>query len=187
GGGEVGGWATFLPARRDRRNPEDRAVMACLWGVPALAETAGVAAVGLFGASHEGEGKAVYIACTNPAQSLPDLTRVRAALEKAEFVVLQEAYADTETCEFADLLLPAAGWGEKSGTVTNSERRVTRVRAAIAPPAEARPDWAITADFARRLAKRLDKPEEMFAFDSEAEIFAEHVALTAGRDCDMSG
>ena len=187
GGREVGALASILPAHRDPKNPEDRAEVARLWSVDALPENPGLAAVGLFDAIHEGKVKAVYIACTNPAQSLPDLTRVRAALEKAEFVVLQEAYADTETCEFADLLLPAAGWGEKSGTVTNSERRVTRVRPAIAPPAEARPDWAITADFARRLAKRLDKPEALFAFDSEAEVFTEHVSLTAGRDCDMSG
>jgi assimilatory nitrate reductase catalytic subunit len=187
GGREVGALASILPAHRDPKSAEDRAEVARLWGVESLPENPGLAAIGLFDALEAGTVKAVYIACTNPAQSLPDLTRVRAALGKAEFVVLQEAYADTETCEFADLLLPASGWGEKSGTVTNSERRVTRVRPAIVPPGEARPDWAITADFARRLATRLDKPEALFAFGSEAEVFAEHVSLSAGRDCDMSG
>ncbi|AUN96326.1 nitrate reductase [Pseudazoarcus pumilus] len=187
GGREVGALASILPAHRDPRSAEDRAEMARLWGVESIPEAPGLAAVGLFDAILEGKVKAVYIACTNPAQSLPDLTRVRDALEKAEFVVLQEAYADTETAEFADLLLPASGWGEKSGTVTNSERRVTRVRPAIAPPGEARPDWAITADFARRLATRLGKPESSFDFADEAAVFAEHVSLTRGRDCDMSG
>lgn len=187
GGREVGALASILPAHRDPKNADDRAELARLWGVPELPENPGLAAVGLFDAIAEGKVKAVYIACTNPAQSLPDLTRVREALGKAEFVVLQEAYADTETAEFADLLLPAAGWGEKSGTVTNSERRVTRVRPAIAPPGEARPDWAITADFARRLATRLGKSPALFDFADEAAIFDEHVALTAGRDCDMSG
>ena len=97
----------------------------------------------------------VWIACTNPAQSLPDQRGVRAALERAELVVLQEAFADTETAAFADVLLPAATWGEKEGTVTNSERRISRVRAAVPAPGEARADWAIAVDFARRLEARL--------------------------------
>jgi anaerobic selenocysteine-containing dehydrogenase len=97
-----------------------------------------------------GEVKAVWIACTNPAQSLPDQAEVRAALQAAEFVVLQEAYANTDTAAYADLLLPATTWGEKEGTVTNSERRITHLPA-VAPPGEARHDWQIAVDFARRL------------------------------------
>ena len=91
----------------------------------------------LFEAIGRGEIKAVWIACTNPAQSMPDVIRVREALERAEFVVVQEAYRNTDTAAFADLLLPATTWGEKEGTVTNSERRITRVRAAVPAPGEA--------------------------------------------------
>ncbi|THF59279.1 nitrate reductase [Pseudothauera rhizosphaerae] len=187
GGREVGAMATILPAHRDPADAADRAELARLWGVPALPETPGLAAVQLFDALADGRVKAVWIACTNPAHSLPDQARVRAALEKAEFVVLQEAFAGTETAPFADLLLPAASWGEKSGTVTNSERRVSRVRAAVPAPGEARPDWAIAADFARRLARRLGRPADGFAWADEAAVFAEHAALSAGRDCDLSG
>jgi assimilatory nitrate reductase catalytic subunit len=189
GGRETGTMANILPGHRDPANAADRAELAALWGVPALPDTPGRTAVQLFEAIGEGKIKALWIACTNPAQSLPDQARVRAALSACEFVVLQEAYGDTDTAQFADLLLPAASWGEKSGTVTNSERRVSRVRAAVAAPGEARSDWAITADFARRLAHRLGRGEAAarFAFADEAAVFAEHVALTAGRDCDMSG
>jgi len=190
GGRETGTMANILPGHRDPANAADRAELAALWGVPALPEAPGRTAVQLFEAIGEGKIKALWIACTNPAQSLPDQTRVRAALAACDFVVLQEAYGDTDTAEFADLLLPAASWGEKSGTVTNSERRVSRVRPAVAAPGLARPDWAITADFARRLAGRLGRGEAAaarFQFADEAAVFAEHVALTTGRDCDMSG
>lgn len=100
--------------------------------------------------------KALWIACTNPAQSLPDQNRIRQALETCPFVVLQEAFTTTETARYADLLLPAASWGEKEGTVTNSERRISNVRKAIQPPGEARSDWAITVDFAQRLQNACD-------------------------------
>ena len=119
-----------------------------------LAKT-GKPAVDLFRALKSGEIKAVWIACTNPAQSMPDVAEVRAALETAEFVVLQEAYGNTDTAQYADLLLPATSWGEKEGTVTNSERRISRVRAAVPPPGEARHDWQIALDFARRLGLAL--------------------------------
>ena len=96
----------------------------------------------MFEAAADGEIKALWIACTNPAQSMPDQALVRRALQRCEFVVVQEAYADTATAAFADLLLPATTWGEKDGTVTNSERRISRVRAAVPPPGQARADWA---------------------------------------------
>jgi assimilatory nitrate reductase catalytic subunit len=89
----------------------------------------------MFEAAAEGEIRALWIVCTNPAQSLPDQATVRRALARCELVVVQEAFAGAATCAFADLLLPAASWGEKEGTVTNSERRISRVRAAIPPPA----------------------------------------------------
>lgn len=187
GGRETGTMATLLPGHRDPANPEHRAEVARAWGVPALPASPGLPALQLFDAMREGRIKAVWIACTNPAHSLPDQTLVREALLTAEFVVLQEAYADTETAEFADLLLPATSWGEKEGTLTNSERRVSRVEAAVPSPGEARADWRIAADFAQRLGKRLGRDASGFDFASTSGIFAEHVALTTGRDCDMSG
>lgn len=187
GGRETGTMATLLPGHREVTNPEHRAEVARAWGVASLPDRPGLPAVSLFDALRDGRVKAVWIACTNPAQSFPDQARLREALQKAEFVVLQEAYADTETAAFADLLLPASSWGEKEGTVTNSERCVSRVSAAVSPPGEARADWQIATDFARRLGARLGRDPSGFGFQSSGEIFAEHVALTAGRDCDMSG
>ncbi|MEP6588835.1 MAG: molybdopterin dinucleotide binding domain-containing protein, partial [Polaromonas sp.] len=102
--------------------------------------------------------KALWIACTNPAQSMPDQTTVRRALERAELVIVQEAFATTASCAWADLLLPATTWGEKTGTVTNSERRISRVRPAVAAPGETRHDWSIAVDFARRLEALLPAP-----------------------------
>jgi assimilatory nitrate reductase catalytic subunit len=103
----------------------------------------------MFQAAADGAVKALWIVCTNPAQSLPDQAMVRRALERAEFVIVQEAFATTATCAYADLLLPATTWGEKDGTVTNSERRISRVRP-VPPAGQARHDWAIATDLARR-------------------------------------
>lgn len=158
GGREVGGMANLLSAHRDLADPAHRAEVAALWGVPSVPERPGKTAVEMFQAAADGEIRALWIACTNPAQSLPDQATVRRALQRAEFVVVQEAFAGIETCAFADLLLPAATWGEKEGTVTNSERRISRVRAAVAAPGEARCDWRIVADFARRLEARVPRP-----------------------------
>jgi len=155
GGREVGGMANLLSAHRDLANPQHRAEVAALWGVPSVPEKPGKTAVEMFQAAADGEIKALWIACTNPAQSMPDQATVRRALERAEIVIVQEAFATASTCAFADLLLPASTWGEKIGTVTNSERRISRVRAAVAAPGEARHDWAIATDFAQRLEKLL--------------------------------
>jgi assimilatory nitrate reductase catalytic subunit len=151
GGREVGGMANLLSAHRDLANPTHRAEVAALWGVPSVPDKPGKTAVEMFEAAADGQIKALWIACTNPAQSMPDQATVRRALERAEFVVVQEAFATAATCDWADLLLPATTWGEKTGTVTNSERRISRVRAAVAAPGEARHDWAIAVDFAQRL------------------------------------
>jgi len=188
GGREVGGLANLLSAHRDLANPQHRAEVAALWGVDAVPSKPGLTAVELFDALAAGSVKMVWIACTNPAQSMPDQTTVRAGLARAELVVLQEAYANTETAAYADLQLPASTWGEKEGTATNSERRISRVRAAIAPPAEARADWAIAVDFARRLESRL-RPGSctLFPFDAVASVFDEHAATTRGRDLDITG
>ncbi|MWL85793.1 molybdopterin-dependent oxidoreductase, partial [Escherichia coli] len=125
------------------------------WGVQGLSEKIGLPAVDMFDAIADGKIKAVWIACTNPVHSMPDIASVRKAMAKAEFVVVQEAFVETDTVPYADVLLPATTWGEKSGTVTNSERRISRVRAAVEAPGEARADWWIVAEVARRLEQRL--------------------------------
>ena len=191
GGREVGGLANLLGAHRDLGNAEHRAEQAALWGVADIPSTPGKSAVDMFQAAADGQIKALWIVCTNPAQSMPDQTLVRRALQRAEFVVLQEAYRHTATAEFADLLLPASSWGEKSGTVTNSERRISRVRAALPAPGEARDDWRIGVEVARRLeaklpARRLDG-QTLFPYDTAESIWNEHRDSTRGRDLDITG
>ncbi|KPY45853.1 Assimilatory nitrate reductase large subunit [Pseudomonas savastanoi pv. retacarpa] len=188
GGRETGSLSNLLPGHRDAANPEHRAQVAHYWGVDSLPAKPGLSAIELFEQLQNGTIKALWIACTNPAQSLPDQNKIRQALETCPFVVLQEAFKTTETARYADLLLPAASWGEKEGTVTNSERRISNVRNAIAPPGEARSDWAITVDFAQRLQKRLqpDAPA-LFDFHTPKALFDEFKGLTDGRDLDMSG
>ena len=189
GGREVGGMANLLSAHRDLANPAHRAEVARLWGVKSVPAQPGTTAVEMFDAILKGRIKAVWIACTNPAQSMPNVNDVRAALESAEFVVVQEAYRDTDTVPYADLLLPAATWGEKEGTVTNSERRITRVRAAVAAPGEARADADIVVDFALRLGARLGNPlaPELFPYTKPEQVFNEHRESTRGRDLDITG
>ena len=188
GGREVGGLSNLLSAHRDLANPQHRAEVAALWGVPSVPEKPGKSAIELFAALKTGEIKAVWIACTNPAQSLPNQAAVRVALQTAEYVVLQETYANTDTAAYADLLLPASGWGEKHGTVTNSERRITHVNSAVPPPGEARHDWEIVVDFARRLGNKLGiDGERLFPYADAEAIFAEHCASTRGRDLDITG
>ena len=194
GGREVGGMANLLSGHRDLANPQHRADVAALWGVKDVPAQPGKTAVEMFQAAADGEIKALWIACTNPAQSMPDQATVRRALERCEWVVVQEAFAHTATCDHADLLLPATTWGEKTGTVTNSERRISRVRPAVAAPGQARHDWRIAVDLAHRLEKRLgDAPQGLFPYpvdDAEAAvetIWNEHRESTRGRDLDISG
>ena len=187
GGREVGGMANLLSGHRDMANAEHRAEIAKLWGVASVPEKAGKTAIEMFDAVKSGEIKAIWIACTNPAHSMPDLNNVLTALENAELVVVQDAFNNTDTCKYADVLLPASTWGEKEGTVTNSERRITRVNPAIAPPAEARHDWQIMVDFAQRLEKRLAKNSHLFQFTTTEAIFNEHRETTRGRDLDITG
>jgi assimilatory nitrate reductase catalytic subunit len=188
GGRETGTMATLLPGHRDPMDEADRFDLARRWGIETLPARRGLSAVEMFDACANGDIGALWIACTNPAQSLPDLTRVHAALQRVPFVVVQESFANTETAAFADLLLPAATFGEREGTSTNSERRITLSRAAVAAPGEARADWRIAADFARRLAARV-RPQlsEAFDFADAAAVFDEYRALTAGRDLDIGG
>lgn len=194
GGREVGGMANLLGAHRDLANPAHRAEVAALWGVQDIPATPGKTAVEMFQAAADGEIRALWIACTNPAQSMPDQATVRRALERCEFVVVQEAFATTATCAFADLLLPATTWGEKVGTVTNSERRISRVRPAVPAPGATRHDWSAAADFAQRLDALLPRRSAGTLFpyplDNPAgaeAIWNEHRESTRGRDLDITG
>ncbi|QEL64435.1 assimilatory nitrate reductase [Oryzomicrobium terrae] len=189
GGREVGGMAHLLPGHREVANPDHRAEIARFWGVPWLSPRPGLKAIDLFAGLKRGHVKAVWIACTNPAQSLPHQAEVRQALAAAELVVVQEAFADAETLRYADVILPASTWGEKEGTVTNSERRISRVRAAVPPAGEARADWAIACDFARRLGRELGllAADALFDYPDPEAIFDEHRRSTEGRDLDIGG
>ncbi len=191
GGRESGGMATLLPGHRDPGNAAHRAEIARLWDVDTLPDRPGKTAIELFQAAARGELKALWIACTNPAQSMPDQALVRTALERCELVILQEAFAGTATAAFADVVLPAATWAEKEGTVTNSERRITRVRAALPAAGESRADWRIVRDVAQRLEIALfpDRAasSSRFAWERPEQLWLEHREATRGRDLDIGG
>ncbi len=184
GGRETGGLAHLLPGYRKVVEATDRAAMEEHWGVPAgrISPKPGLAAVELFEALEAGRVKAVWIMATNPLVSLPDAQRARAALERAELVVVQDPHHPTETSSLAHAVLPAAAWPEKEGTMTSSERRIGLVRRALAPPGEARPDWEIVAGLAAKLGFA-----DAFAWPNAAAVFDEFAACTAGRPCDLSG
>lgn len=187
GGREVGGLANQLAAHMDLEDPEHRRMVQGFWGSPVIADRPGLKAVDLFHAIESGEVKALWVMATNPAVSLPDTERMRAALERCEFLVVSDCMAKTDTTAYAQVLLPAQAWGEKEGTVTNSERRISRQRAFLTSPGEARPDWWILTQVARRLGHG-----EHFPYECAADVFREHATLSgvenAGRrDFDISG
>ncbi len=182
GGREVGGFATKLAAHRRLDDPAARRLVQHHWGCGPLVSQPGLTAVELVDALLDGRVRAVWIAGSNPVVSLPDAERARAALQRAEFVVVQDLYHPTDTSLLADLVLPAAAWGEKTGTMTNSERRVTLAEAAVPLPGEAREDWRIFAGLGGELGHRA-----AFMYRNAADVFDEHAALTRGSTCDMSG
>jgi len=181
GGREVGGMSTLLPAHRDLSNPLHRKEVAEFWGVPNLPEKPGLTATEIFDALHEGKVKAIWILCTNPLLSLPDARMAEAALKKAKFVVVQDISNKPETYAFADVVLPAAGWLEKEGTMTNAERRIGHLQKFADAPGEAKPDAEIICAFARKMGFK------GFDFENASQIFAEHAALTKGTRIDISG
>jgi assimilatory nitrate reductase catalytic subunit len=187
GGREVGGMANLLSAHRDLANPVHRDEVAALWGVDSVPAKPGKTAVEMFDALASGEIKIIWIACTNPAQSMPDQKLIRMALEKAELVIVQEAYTTTATVPYADVLLPATTWAEKEGTVTNSERRITRLNPVLPKPGKTRHDWEIISGFATRLAPLLDRSSAPFDYSSTEQIWNEHRESTRGRDLDITG
>ncbi|NIJ17308.1 nitrate reductase [Sphingobium vermicomposti] len=173
GGREVGGLASTLAAHMDFA-PENVERVGRFWAAPAMATKPGLKAVDLFRQINEGRVKALWVMATNPAVSLPDAGSVREALEAVPFLVVSDIIADTDTSVHADVRLPAAGWGEKDGTVTNSDRTVSRQRPFLALPGEAKPDWWIVKEVARRMGWR-----NAFAYDRPADIWREHARLTA--------
>ena len=187
GGREVGGMATLMSGHRDLNNAVHRAEVAALWQVDEVPAAPGKSAVEMFEALREGKIKIIWIACTNPAQSMPDQTLIRDALLKAELVIVQEAYHSTATVAYADVLLPASTWAEKEGTVTNSERRISRVRAAVAAPGQARHDQDIVITFARLLEARMGRSSSLFPYQGAEQIWNEHRETTRGRDLDITG
>ena len=187
GGREVGGMANLLSGHRDINNAAHRAEVAKLWNIDDVPAISGKTAVEMFDAVKNGEIKAIWIACTNPAHSMPDLNNVLAALDNAELVVLQDAFNNTDSNQYADVIFPATTWGEKEGTVTNSERRITRLQAAAPKSGDARHDWEIAVDFAQRLEKKLGSKPSLFPYTTTEQIFNEHRETTRGRDLDITG
>ena len=180
GGREVGGMATLLHGHRDLANPEHRQRVADHWGVDSIPEKPGLTAVELFDAARAGKIKALWIIATNPVATMPVAWNIERALAATELVVVQDIYP-TETTDFADVILPAAAWLEKTGTMTNSDRRIALLEKALDPPGEALPDTEILLKFAHAMGW-----QNHFDYPSPAEIFAEHAALTAGTDIDLS-
>jgi assimilatory nitrate reductase catalytic subunit len=186
GGREVGGLANMLAAHMDF-TPEAVERVGRFWQSPGMTQGPGLKAVDLFTAMARGEIKAVWIMATNPVVSMPEADAVRDAVAACPFVVVSDMNRSTDTMALAHVRLPALGWGEKDGTVTNSERRISRQRPFLPAPGEAKADWWIISEVARRMGYAA-----AFDYAGPADIFAEHVALSAfenegARDFDLSG
>lgn len=173
GGREVGGLANTLAAHMDYDSPGARDRVARFWGTDAVADGPGMKAIDLFDAVERGEIKVLWIMATNPAVSLPETHRIRRALDLCPTVIVSDCVKHTDTASHANILLPAAGWGEKDGTVTNSERCISRQRRFLPLPGEARQDWWIISEVARALGYA-----SSFDYEAPADIFREHARLS---------
>ena len=180
GGREVGGLANMLAAHMDLDNQQHQQLVQNFWNSPSIAKHMGLKAVDLFEAVESGKIKAIWIMATNPVVSLPNADQVKRALNSCEFVVVSDICKDTDTTQFADVLLPALGWGEKDGTVTNSERRISRQRAFLDPPEQAKADWWAVAQVAQKLGFT------GFDFANSHEIFKEHALLSAYQNAEIN-
>ena len=181
GGREVGGLSNLLPAHRDLKNPLHREEVQKFWKSKPINPQPGLTATEMFESLADGRLKAIWIMCTNPLTSLPNVRLAEQALKKAKFVVVQEISNKPETLAYADVILPAAAWAEKEGTMTNSERRVSYLNKIIDAPGEALPDAEIICRFAQKMGYK------EFDYRSSNEIYAEHVKLTAKTNIDISG
>ena len=173
GGREVGGLANQLAAHMDF-SEENINRLGRFWQSDIVSSSPGLKAVDLFDAIEEGKIKAVWIMATSPVDSMPNANKVKAALQKCQFVAVSDCMQHTDTTEYADMLLPALGWGEKDGTVTNSERRISRQRAILPAPGEAKSDWWIITQVAKAMGF-----EHSFQYESAHDIFKEHAQLSA--------
>ena len=182
GGREVGGLSNLLPAHRDLLNAAHRAEVEKFWKLPAgtISSKPGLSATEMFEALNDGRLKAIWILCTNPLISLPDVRMAEEGLKKAKFVVVQEISNKPETLQYADVVLPAASWTEKEGTMTNAERRISYLNKIVAAPGEALPDAEIICRFAKKMGF------SGFDYKNFAEIFSEHASLTKGTNIDIS-
>jgi assimilatory nitrate reductase catalytic subunit len=187
GGREVGGLANMLACHLDIENESHRAAVQRFWAAPNMPKKPGLKAVDLFREIERGQIKALWVIHTNPAVTMPEADRVQAAIKACPFTVVSDLTEHTDTARVADVVLPAAGWAEKSGTVTNSDRTISRQRAVLTLPGNARADWDILAEVGRRMGW-----QEAFDYTSPAQIFREYAALSLvakpfGRDFDISG
>ncbi len=187
GGREVGGLANMLACHLDIENESHRTAVQRFWAAPTMPKKPGLKAVDLFREIEKGQIKALWVIHTNPAVTMPEADRVQAAIKACPFTVVSDLTEHTDTARVADVVLPAAGWAEKSGTVTNSDRTISRQRAVLTPPGNARADWDILAEVGRRMGW-----QEAFDYTSPAQIFREYAALSLvakpfGRDFDISG
>ena len=184
GGREAGGLSHLLPGYRSLGNKQHRQEIERFWQTPPgrIADSPGLAAVDMFEAAARGEIKAMWIMCTNPLVSMPNIDVVEAAMKKLELLIVTDAYHPTDTTRYAHVLLPAAQWSEREGTMTNSERRITYLPRIVDPVGQARPDWRILADVAAEMGF-----VDAFSYQSSAEVFDEFTQLTRGRVCDYSG
>ncbi|HHZ87869.1 MAG TPA: nitrate reductase [Chromatiaceae bacterium] len=177
GGREVGGLCNQLAAHMDLENPQHRDTVQTFWDSPYIADSPGPKAVEMFDQIAAGKIRAIWIMATNPAVSMPDADRVRAALDQCEFVVVSDCIRETDTTGYANVLFPAQTWGERDGTVTNSERRIARQKAFLSSPGQARSDWWIVSQIAARLGYA-----DAFSYQEAADIFREHAALSGFRN-----
>lgn len=183
GGREVGGLANVLPAHRDVTNPTHRAEVEAFWNSPVkIADKPGLTATEMFDALADDRLKAIWIINTNPLVSLPDLNAAENALKKARYVVVQDVSSRADTVAFADVVLPAAAWLEKEGTMTNAERRITYLPKVLNAPGEALPDAEIIWRFAQKMGFA-----DAFAYNSAAEVYQEYTQITAGTNVDVTG
>ena len=178
GGRETGGLANTLAAHMEFGNGEHRRIVQSFWGSQNIASEPGLKAVDMFRAIADGRIKAIWIMATNPVDSMSEADHVAAALAACPFVVVSDVVRHTDTARYAHVLLPSAAWGEKDGTVTNSERRISRQRAFLSMPGEARPDWWQMAEVAKRMGYA-----KSFGYDSPAAIFREYAGLTGAENC----
>ena len=178
-------FTTALPGYRKFEKAQDREDLARIWNIDTdrIPTSRGLAYPDIIEAAVAGKVKALWFIATNPAVSFPNYALLKQALESVDFLIVQDGFHPTPTSEFAHLVLPAAIWGEKEGTYTNSERRVSKVNAIVTPPGLARSDFDIFLDIAQRLGVR----DELFpGWTSTHDAFKEWQRVSAGRMCDYS-